>query len=161
MGTLGRTLVEGAKEVKLFGEPVEVRAHVEMLAGISGHADKQGLIRWLEGLRGRPRRVFIVHGEDQVCDSFAECLRNEYGYSTAAPYTGESWDLASNVRIAEGSRERIQKKAKARQASTVYDRLVECGRRLMSLIERSKGLANKDLAKFADQIQALCDKWEK
>ena len=161
VGTLGRTLVEGAKEVKLFGEPVEVRAHVETLAGISGHADKQGLIRWLEGLRGRPRRVFIVHGEDQVCDSFAECLRNEYGYSTAAPYTGESWDLASNVRIAEGSRERIQKKARARQASTVYDRLVECGRRLMSLIERSKGLANKDLAKFADQIQALCDKWEK
>ena len=161
MGTLGRALVEGAVEVKLFGEPVEVRAHVETLAGISGHADKQGLINWLEGLRSKPRRVFIVHGEDQVCDSFAQCLRNEYGYSTAAPYTGESWDLAANVRIAEGSRERIQKKAKARQAATVYDRLVECAKRLMSLIERSKGLANKDLAKFADQIQALCDKWEK
>ena len=84
----------------------------------------KGLIRWLEGLRGRPRRVFIVHGEDQVCDSFAECLRNEYGYSTAAPYTGESWDLAANVRIAEGSRERIQKKARARQA---VDRIRQAG----------------------------------
>ncbi len=161
VGTLGRTLVEGAKEVKLFGEPVEVRAHIEVLAGISGHADKQGLIHWVEGLRTKPRRVFIVHGEDQVCDSFAECLRSEYGYSTAAPYSGESWDLASNARITEGNRERNRIVSKAGKTSTVYDRLVDCGKRLMGLIEKSKGLANKDLAKFADQIQALCEKWEK
>ena len=161
VGTLGRTLVEGAKEVRLFGEPVEVRAHIEVLAGISGHADKQGLIHWVEGLRTKPRRVFIVHGEDQVCDSFAECLRNEYGYSTAAPYSGESWDLVSNVRITEGNRERTRKVSKAGKTSTVYDRLVDCGKRLMGLIEKSRGLANKDLAKFADQIQALCEKWEK
>src|SRR5699024_4909754 len=145
-----------------FGEPVEVRARIETLAGISGHADKQGLIQWIDGLRTKPRRVFIVHGEDQVCDSFAECLRSEHGYSTAAPYSGESWDLVSNVRVAEGSRERAVKRAKAaKQTSTVYDRLVDCGKRLMSLIEKSKGFANKDLAKFADQIQARCDKWEK
>ena len=162
VGTLGRSLVEGAEEVKLFGEPVEVRARIETLAGISGHADKQGLIQWIDGLRTKPRRVFIVHGEDQVCDSFAECLRSEHGYSTAAPYSGESWDLVSNVRVAEGSRERAVKRAKAAiHTSTVYDRLVDCGKRLMSLIEKSKGFANKDLAKFADQIQALCDKWEK
>ena len=162
VGTLGRSLVEGAEEVKLFGEPVEVRARIETLAGISGHADKQGLIQWIDGLRTKPRRVFIVHGEDQVCDSFAECLRSKHGYSTAAPYSGESWDLVSNVRVAEGSRERAVKRAKAaKQTSTVYDRLVDCGKRLMSLIEKSKGFANKDLAKFADQIQALCDKWEK
>ena len=121
-GTLGRSLVEGAEEVKLFGEPVEVRARIETLAGISGHADKQGLIQWIDGLRTKPRRVFIVHGEDQVCDSFAECLRSEHGYSTTAPYSGESWDLVSNVRVAEGSRERVVKRAKAaKQTSTVYD----------------------------------------
>ena len=162
-GTLGRTLVEGASEVRLFGEPVEVRAHIRVLAGISGHADRQGLIRWLEGFRTKPRRIFIVHGEDEVCDRFAACLRDELGYGgTTAPYSGESWDLTENVRIAEGNREREAKSRRAaKQASTVYDRLMECGRRLMRLIEQSKGLANKDLAKFADQIQALCDKWEK
>ncbi len=80
--------------------------------------------------------------------------------------------MTENVRIAEGNREREAKSRRAaKQASTVYDRLMECGRRLMRLmecgrrlmrlIEQSKGLANKDLAKFADQIQALCDKWEK
>ena len=105
---------------------MEVRARIETLAGISGHADKQGLIQWIDGLRTKPRRVFIVHGEDQVCDSFAECLRSEHGYSTAAPYSGESWDLVSNVRVAEGSRERVVKRAKAaKQTSTVYDRLVD------------------------------------
>ena len=162
VGTLGRSLVEGVKQVKLFGEPVEVQAHIETLAGISGHADKQGLINWAEGLRTKPRRVFIVHGEDQVCDSFADCLRNEYGYSTAAPYSGESWDLGSNVRLTEGNRERSAKTAKtAKQTSTVYDRLMDCGKRLTGLIEGSKGLTNKDLARFADQIQALCEKWEK
>ncbi len=85
-GTLGRTLVEGASEVRLFGEPVEVRAHIRVLAGISGHADRQGLIRWLEGFRTKPRRIFIVHGEDEVCDRFAACLRDELGYGgTTAP----------------------------------------------------------------------------
>lgn len=162
VGTLGRALIEGAKEVRLFGEPVEVRAHIETLAGISGHGDKQGLLKWLAGFRIKPRRVFVVHGEDTVCDSFAACLETEYGYTAAAPYSGESWDLGSNSCIQEGNRERTEKaKRQGRQSSTVYDRLVECGKRLMALIERSKGFANKDLAKFADQIQSLCDKWEK
>ena len=139
-----------------------MQAHIETLAGISGHADKQGLINWAEGLRTKPRRVFIVHGEDQVCDSFADCLRNEYGYSTAAPYSGESWDLGSNVRLTEGNRERSAKTAKtAKQTSTVYDRLMDCGKHLTALIEGSKRLTNKELARFADQIQALREKWEK
>ena len=161
-GTLGRKLVEGATEVKLFGEPVEVKAHIEVLAGISGHADKQGLIDWLQGFRSKPQRVFIVHGEDQVCDSFAECLKNEYGYHTEAPYSGSSYDLLSNSCLVTGNTERIVKDKKlAKPASTVYDRLVEAGKRLMRLIEKSRGWANKDLAKLADQIQALCDKWER
>ena len=141
---------------------MEVKAHIEVLAGISGHADKQGLIDWLQGFRSKPQRVFIVHGEDQVCDSFAECLKNEYGYHTEAPYSGSSYDLLSNSCLVTGNTERIVKDKKlAKPASTVYDRLVEAGKRLMRLIEKSRGWANKDLAKLADQIQALCDKWER
>ena len=63
--------MEGANEVKLFGEPVEVKAHIEVLAGISGHADKEGLISWIQGFRTKPQRVFVVHGEDQVCDTLS------------------------------------------------------------------------------------------
>ena len=163
VGTLGRSLVEGANEVKLFGEPVEVKAHIEVLAGISGHADKEGLISWIQGFRTKPQRVFVVHGEDQVCDTFAACLHEEYGFTTTAPYTGEIWDLATNSRIAEGNQERIVKEQRknAKAGMTVYDRLVETGKRLMRLIDQCKGWTNKDIAKLADQIQALCDKWEK
>jgi len=162
VGTLGRKLVEGAGEVKLFGEPVEVKARIEVLAGKSGHADKEGLISWLQGFRTKPQRVFVVHGEDQVCDSFAECLKQEYGFHTEAPYNGGSYDLLADTCLVVGNTERISKDKKLeKRTATIYDRLIEAGKRLTRVIEKSRGLANKDLAKFADQIQALCDKWER
>lgn len=125
----------GRERSEAFGEPVEVKAHIEVLAGISGHADKEGLISWIQGFRTKPQRVFVVHGEDQVCDTFAACLHEEYGFTTTAPYTGEIWDLATNSRIAEGNQERIVKEQRknAKAGMTVYDRLVETGKRLMRL----------------------------
>ena len=161
-GTLGRAIIEGAEQVKLFGEAVEIQAEIKVLAGVSGHADKQGLISWLTGMEKRPEKVFVVHGEDAVCDEFAQCLREEYGYAAEAPYSGGSYDLLSDTCIAVGNTERISKDKKlAKQVSKVYDRLVEAGKRLLHIIEKSKGFANKDLAKMADQLQALCDKWER
>ena len=73
-GTLGRAIVEGVKEVKLFGETIEIRANIEKLVGMSGHADKAGLLRFIEGFEKKPDRVFVVHGEDSVCTLFTECL---------------------------------------------------------------------------------------
>ena len=67
VGTLGRLIVEGIDEVKLFGESIQVRAEIKKLAGMSGHADKNGLIEWITGFEEKPRKVFIVHGEDSVC----------------------------------------------------------------------------------------------
>ena len=94
VGTLGRSIVDGAKEVKLFGETIGVRAHVETLAGISGHADNSGLLKWVSAFVPQPQHVFVVHGEDEVAETFAERLRNEMGLDAAAPYNGESWELA-------------------------------------------------------------------
>lgn len=160
-GTLGRALVEGTPEVKLFGETIEVRAHIEQLAGISGHADKNGLIDWLHGFKQKPERVFVVHGEAAVCDAFTECLKNEYGYDAVAPYSGSSFDLEDNSCVVEAVPVRKSKKAAARKASSVFERLVAAGRRLMAVINHNEGGANKDLAKFADQINSLCDKWDR
>lgn len=160
-GTLGRMLVEGTPEVKLFGETIEVRAHIEQLAGISGHADKKGLIDWLQGFKQKPERVFVVHGEATVCDAFTECLQTEYGYDAVAPYSGSSYDLEDNSCVVEAVPVRKSKKAAARKASSVFERLVAAGRRLMTVIHHNEGGANKDLAKFADQINSLCDKWDR
>ena len=72
---LGRALVEGASKVRLFGEEIEVRAQIRRLAGVSGHADNNGLLEWISHFDPRPERVFVTHGDDSVCDLFAGRLR--------------------------------------------------------------------------------------
>ena len=79
VGTLGRSLLDGVPAVKLFGETIEVCAKILRLPGISGHADREGLIRWLSEISPKPGHVFVVHGEDSVCDSFCRLIREEYG----------------------------------------------------------------------------------
>ena len=65
VGTLGRSLVDGAKKVKLFGETIQVAASIEQLAGKSGHADNNGLLRWVSSFDPKPEHVFVVHGDDE------------------------------------------------------------------------------------------------
>lgn len=158
VGTLGRVLIEGIDEVKLFGETIGVRASIRTLIGMSGHADKDGLIEWIEGFSEKPRRVFVVHGEDAVCKSFAECLKVEHGIKSYAPYSGTVFNLLTDKLEYEGLP--IPVKKKARTVSDVFSRLLAAGQRLLAVIHKNEGGANKDLAKFADQITALCDKWD-
>ncbi len=159
VGTLGRMLVEGAQEVKLFGEPIEVRADIAKLVGMSGHADKNGLLQWINGFEKKPDKVFVVHGEDTVCTLFSECLKGEYKLDAYAPYSGTRYDLISGEFICEAEPIRIKKKAHG--ISTVFARLLASGQRLMAVIYKNEGGANKDLAKFADQINSLCDRWDR
>ena len=126
---------------------------------MSGHADKNGLIEWLSGFEEKPRKVFVVHGEDSVCMEFAECLRVEYGYNTYAPYSGTEFDLLSGKLLYEAVPMPVKKKVKS-IASSVYARLLAAAKRLLALVQRSDGMANKDMGRFADQINSLCDKWE-
>lgn len=158
VGTLGRMLVEGTDEVKLFGEPIEVRAQIKTMAGLSGHADKDGLIEWVEGFKEKPRKVFVVHGEDSVCKAFTECLQVEHGIKAYAPYSGTEFNLLSGKLEYEAAPIPVAKKAKT--VSDVFTRLMAAGQRLLAVIRKNEGGANKDLAKFADQINSLCDKWE-
>ena len=160
IGTLGRTLLEGAEEVKLFGEPIGIRATIKQLAGISGHADKNGLLDWIGGFENRPQRIFVVHGEDSVCDSFAQCLIDECDLDAYAPYSGTKFDLIQNTFDYEAEPVRLAPK-KTRTVSDVFTRLVAAGQRLVGVIKKNEGLANKDLGKFADQINSLCDKWDR
>lgn len=163
VGTLGRALVEGAKKVKLFGEEIEVRAQIRVLAGVSGHADNEGLMRWISAFLKKPQQVFVVHGEDQCCMTFAQRVREELGISAMAPYSGTEYDLAAGAFLKETQGVRIERKeagASSRQ-NTVFGRLMAAGQRLLAVIRHNEGGANKDLAKFADQIDALCDKWER
>ena len=160
-GTLGRMLLEGASEVKLFGETIEVMAEIVKLEGVSGHADKAGLIKWITSFDNRLKQVFVVHGEDEVSTGFAKCLCDEYGLNAVAPYSGAEFDMISGRFLKEGERIPKAKKPVQRKANDVFERLLAAGRRLLTVIKHNEGGANKDLAKFADQINSMCDKWDR
>ena len=162
VGTLGRSIVEGAKEVHLFGETIEIRAKIMKLEGVSGHADKAGLTRWMLGFKNDPKMVFIVHGDDSVTDVFAEYLHDEHGFNTYAPFSGTRYDFIKDEFEEEAVGIRIEgARKKTRTVSSVFERLLAAGQRLMAVISHNEGGANKDLAKFADQINSLCDKWDR
>lgn len=164
VGTLGRTLLEGAKEVKLFGEPVYVAAHICQMPGISGHADVNGLIDWVKAFREKPQKVFVTHGEDTVTEIFAGRLKEELGLDTMAPFSGTVYDLVADVCEYEAKGIKIVKAsvsprtAKARRA---FEKLLGLGHRLLTVIRKNEGTPNKDLERFSREIQALCDKWDR
>ena len=163
-GTLGRSLVEGREEVKLFGEPVAVQAEIAQMAGISGHADQPLLLHWLQGFSHQPQKVFVNHGNDQNCDEFARIITQRCGYPAEAPYSGSVYDLYTGDCLAPGNRKRLEPAAPAaaekRPPSNAYSRLLAAGKRLLAVIEKNRFGSNKNLAKFESQIQNLCDKWD-
>jgi len=161
VGTTGRAIIDGAEQIKLLGETIDVKAEICKLEGLSGHADKNGITDWIGGFTGqRPKKVFVVHGEDSVCTSFAEFLKKEQGLDAYAPYSGTEVDLISGVITREGVPIPVKRK-ESTIVSDVYARLKAAGARLMGIIAKSEGMTNKDKAKFADQINSLCDKWSK
>ena len=104
-GTLGRSLLEGAEKVKLFGETIRVNAEIKQLPGISGHGDVNMLIKWATHFSPKPRRVFVNHGESAVCELFAKRLHDEFGLDTTSPYSGSIYDLVKNQYILQAQPE--------------------------------------------------------
>ena len=164
IGTLGRSLLEGATDIKLFGEPVHVAAKILQMPGISGHADVNGLLDWAKAFEGKPKKVFVTHGEDSVTEIFAKRLRDELGYDTMAPFSGTSYDLLGNECLYEAKGVKIERAStspKATKAAQVYQKLLSLGHRLISVIRKNEGSPNKDLEKFSRDVQSLCDKWDR
>ncbi|NIA07399.1 MAG: MBL fold metallo-hydrolase [Actinobacteria bacterium] len=85
VGTLGRLIVEGVKEVRIHGQRYAVEARIAQIQGFSAHADRDGLLKWLTGLKAAPRHVFAVHGESETLASFTSFLKDKTGWSVSAP----------------------------------------------------------------------------
>ena len=161
-GTLGRIIIEGAPTVKLFGEEIKVNANIEQLDGISGHADKNMLIGWIEGFTEKPKTVFVNHGDDAVCDEFAAAITEKTGIYATAPYNAAEYDLISGVCLKSGNKQKIVKTGSVKfRESSGFSRLYNAGKRLLAVIEKYREGANKDIAKFADEVTKLSDKWDK
>ena len=160
-GTVGRRLLDGARSVKLFSEDIAVNARICRMDGISSHSDKNMLIDWIKNTNAE--KVFVNHGSDSVCDRFCETVKQQLGKTSVAPYSGDRFDLATGSYIVKAPIVKIiSKKAfKQKRNLAVYEKLSLAGRRLMAIIEQSKGLANKELGKLTNQINELCNKYER
>jgi len=136
-GTLGRSLVQGAKEVKLFGEPVSVNAEIYNLEGFSGHADQAGLIGWLSGFQVSPKQIFLVHGEFQSKHDFADKIRETLGFSPVVIEANSEFELETGELL---SKDEIIKDAIDEEAvSKLQDKLAEVEKNLEGLLESARG----------------------
>ncbi len=93
--TLGRRLVDGEQRVRIFGEEYAVRAQVEFTSGLSGHADRDGLLDWVGSFQKRPRQVYLVHGEFGPAQALARSLQEEFGISAKIPDWKQSFSVES------------------------------------------------------------------
>ena len=128
--------------------------------GISGHADMNIMLDWLGALPRAPKKVFVNHGDDTVCDEFAMTINQKLKYEAIAPYNGAKYDLTHNLCLDDGNKKRIVRDG-AVKTSSVFDKLVLAGRRLLAAIDKNRGGANRDLEKFAREINDLAGKWER
>lgn len=92
-GTLGRILLDGKKRVNILGEEIKVKAEIYDLKGFSGHADQPTLLRWIGRFRKKPKKIFIVHGEEGPATALSDQIKRLYGIETIIPNLGDSFNI--------------------------------------------------------------------
>ncbi len=88
-GSLGRMLIEGAKDVRIHGEKIAVRAQIHTLGGFSAHAGQQDLLTWFEAIRPSNPRLVLIHGEDRQREELARLMRRKHGFQATLPQMGD------------------------------------------------------------------------
>ncbi len=161
-GSLGRKLLNGEQIVTLFGEDVSVNAEIARLQGCSGHADKNGLINWLEGFKKKPKLIFVNHGDNDSCEEFKDTLNN-MGHNAVAPYSGTEYSLTTGKATVFTQGKIIDRERSFKEysrADMVYKALVAEAEKLLNMVKGRRGRANKDNARLTSQIRAIIEKWK-
>ncbi len=132
-GTLGRCLIEGQKEVTLFGEKIQVNAKIYNLEGFSGHADMDGLIGWLKGFQKPPKQLFLVHGEPEVKIEFAKTIKERVGFDAIPVNVNSEYELQHSGEVVT-MKEAIAEAVDERKINEARDNLYNVRRRLEDII---------------------------
>lgn len=133
-GTLGRTLIEGAEEVTLFGEKIQVNAKIHNLEGFSGHADMDGLLSWLKGFQKAPKQIFLVHGEPETKLDFARTVKEKLGYDTIPVNANAEFELENTEGAVVDMKEAMAEAVDERTVNTARENLFNVRRRLEDII---------------------------
>ena len=161
-GTLGRIIFDGASSVKIFGEEIDVKAQIALLAGISGHADMDGLMNWISSFEKKPSCIFVNHGDDDSCTGFAAAVTERFGIPAFAPYSGSEFDLIGNEWIRLTDPVYKEKKpaekgspAAKKKKESAYRELRDAVKALDLYTQGLEGCANQELKRLADRIREL------
>lgn len=90
-GTLGRILLNGARNVKLLGETINVALEVYDLEGFSSHADQEALVDWIHHFKYKPKKIFLVHGEEKAANALSEIIQSKLNIDTIIPNIGDEF----------------------------------------------------------------------
>jgi metallo-beta-lactamase family protein len=161
-GTLGRIIYDGAKTVKIFGEEIDVKAQISLLEGISGHADREGLFRWISSFEKKPACVFVNHGDDDSCTGFAAAVTEHFGIPSSAPYSGSEFDLLTGewIRLTDPVYKENRKPDKTSSPASArkenfYAELRNAVAELDEYTRRMEGHSNHELKTLKDRILEL------
>ncbi len=151
-GTLGRTLLDGAKEVKLFGEAIAVNAQIYNLQGFSGHADQGGLFDWLCGFQKMPQKIFLVHGEKEAKEDFAKFVRSRLGWDCTVIDRVCEYELGENESVTafDTAEEEF---AGQESVQEIRDRLKNALSDVSDVIDNAEAATDKKLTE--DELVAL------
>ncbi len=156
-GTVGRKIVDGARSVRILGEPVAVRAKVHTLGGFSAHADREELLGWVRHLKTPGLKLFVVHGEERSALSLADALGQSGVSWVAVPRLLESFELAEEVPSAPRA---VMEPSLPIDALMDVERRVKRLRKRLSRKGRSSGEATHALAQRAHELQSLLGEME-
>lgn len=92
-GTLGRILLDGAEKVKLLGEEIDVQLEIYNLEGFSGHADQKTLIDWIDNFKVKPKKIFLVHGEEGPANALGDIIKEKFGIETIIPNIMDKFNI--------------------------------------------------------------------
>lgn len=156
-GTLGNSIVNGAKKVKIFGEEIAVNARIEYLEGYSGHADQDGLMNFIYSFIKKPKQIFLVHGEEESQDVLKEKIETETGLPVTISEFGETYELNDEVKLIR----KLNKKLPVNNRTEVLRRLDKLKDEILDMEVsvredmNNKDLKDEDIFRISEKIKDL------
>ena len=144
VGTLGYSIVNGAKKVKIFGEEIAVNARVEYIEGYSGHADQEGLMNFIYSFINKPKNIFLVHGEAEAQNTLQEKIEKETGINVTVPEFGETYEISP---VGENKEETIKMthKIERRVTSAIRREVIDRLQKLQDEIKDMDAYVRQDI----------------
>ena len=144
-GSLGRRLVDGAKRVRIFGEEISVNARIEMIEGFSGHADRDGLLSWMTSFKRKPKKIFIIHGEEPAMSEFAGLIHEKLEIETIIPNRGESF-VVSKAGVSETERRQAAVQEKDKKSFKQLE--------ILEMLDKLRGELNEASSMVRNDLQS-------